>query len=180
MTFIICTNEESPMNVIQKPKKTQKGIELIRKIGAEGDRIFTTARARELAPEVGLKDAYLGEALYHLRRNGWIVPLRRGLYALSGWDPGVDQAHEFEVAMALVNPAAISHWSALHFHSLTEQVPRKVFVLTSTDASVPRVRKDSVKEGNIIADLAVEYWSRIYVLDPERKMVRILIRKDHA
>ena len=28
-------------------------------------------------------DAYVDEALYHLRRNDWIVPLRRGLYALS-------------------------------------------------------------------------------------------------
>lgn len=78
------------------------GIELLRLIAAEGDRIFSTQRARELAPEVGLKDSYLWEAVYHLRRNGWIVTLRRGLYALSASVPGVTPAHEFEVAMALV------------------------------------------------------------------------------
>ena len=43
--------------------------------------------------------------------------------------------------MALVSPAAISHWSALHHHGLTEQAPRKVFVLTTTETSVPRVRR---------------------------------------
>ena len=124
----------------EKLKKTQVGIELIRRIAAEGVRIFSTEQARELAHEVGLKKPYLLEALYHLRRNGWIVPLRRGLYALSASVPGVTPAHEFEVAMALVRPAAISHWSALHHHGLTEQTPRKIFMLTRTDASVPRVR----------------------------------------
>ncbi|MDP2599399.1 MAG: type IV toxin-antitoxin system AbiEi family antitoxin, partial [Deltaproteobacteria bacterium] len=49
-------------------------------------------------------------------------------------------AHEFDIAMALANPAAISHWSAMHHHSLTEQAPRKVFVLTTTQGSVPTLR----------------------------------------
>src|SRR5207249_11297873 len=38
-----------------------------------------------------------------------------------------------------VKPSAISDWSALSHHGLTEQVPRKVFVLT-TARSVPRAR----------------------------------------
>ena len=97
-------------------------------------------RAREMISRVGLKNSYLSESLYHLRRTGWIVSLRRGLYAISTSVPGVTPAHEFEIAMALADPAAISHWSALHYHGLTEQVPRKVFVLTTTEASVPRRR----------------------------------------
>lgn len=128
------------MSAEHRPKRSLVGIELVRLLAAEGDRVFSTDRARELAPQVGLKDTYLWEALYHLRRNGWIVSLRRGLYALSSTVPGVTPAHEFEIAMALVDPAAISHWSALHHHGLTEQAPRKVFVLTTTDASVPRAR----------------------------------------
>jgi predicted transcriptional regulator of viral defense system len=69
-----------------------------------------------------------------------VVRLRKGLYALSSTVPGVTPAHEFEIAMALVDPAAISHWSALHYHGLTEQAPRRVFVLTTTEVSVPRMR----------------------------------------
>ena len=53
---------------------------------------------------------------------------------------GFAAAHEFEIAMVLVDPAMISHWSALHHHGLTEQIPRNVFVLTTTDACVPRPR----------------------------------------
>ncbi len=129
------------MTVGTKPKQSLVGIELVRLLAHEGDRIFTTDRARQLAPRVGLKDTYLVEALYHLRRNNWIVSLRRGLYALSSMVPGVAIIHEFEVAAALVSPAMISHWSALHYHGLTEQIPRDVFVLTTTDAWTPRPRQ---------------------------------------
>jgi len=69
------------------------------------------------------------------------VRLRKGLYALSAAVPGVTSAHEFEIAMALARRAAISHWSALHHHGLTEQGPRKVFVLTTTDTPIPQARR---------------------------------------
>ena len=122
------------------PKRTLVGIELLRAMSREGDRIFTIDRARELAPRVGLRESYLLECLHHLRQNGWIVPLRRGLYALASSTPGISDVHEFEIAMSLVIPAAISHWSALHHHGLNEQIPRTVFVTTTTEASVPRKR----------------------------------------
>ncbi len=128
-------------------KQSLVGIELVRLLVYEGDRIFSTARARELAPRVGLKDAYLTEALYHLRQNGWIVSLRRGLYALAPTVPGNTPVHEFEIAMALAEPAAVSHWSALHHHGLTEQSPRMTFVLTTTNTSVPRRRGDKTGKG---------------------------------
>ncbi len=121
------------------------GVELVRKLNAEGDRIFTSDRARELAPAVGLSEGDLRQALHDLTRAGWLVRLRKGLYALSSTVPGVTPAHEFEIAMALVEPAAISHWSALHHHGLTEQIPREVFVLTTTETAVPRRRGDKPK-----------------------------------
>ena len=122
------------------------GVELVRKLAAEGDRIFTTARARELAPSVRLSGGYLCQVLHHLTRSGWLVRLRKGLYAVSSAVPGVSPAHEFEVAMSLVDPAAVSHWSALHHHGLTEQVPRKVFILTTTETTVPRARGAKAKK----------------------------------
>ena len=155
------------MLTYSKPKQSLVGIELVRLLTYEGDRIFSIGRARELAPRVGLKDAYLGEALYHLRRSGWIVPLHRGLYALSPTVPGTTPAHEFEIAMALVNPAAISHWSALHYHGLTEQTPRKVFVLTATGSSIPRMNRsgsNSPRDGCLVGDTTY----RFIQVKPER------------
>jgi predicted transcriptional regulator of viral defense system len=128
-------------NNTRRPKRSDVGVELVRTLSQEGLRVFSIERAREFAPRVGIKAAYLAEALYHLRQTGWIISLRRGLYAISPTVPGVPPAHEFEIATALVAPAAISHWSALHHHGLTEQTPRRVFVLTTTGTSVPRVRR---------------------------------------
>ena len=179
------------MNARQTIKTSPIGIELVRLLASQGDRVFSTDRARELAPGVGLKDSYLLEALYHLRRNGWIVSLRRGLYAISPTVPGVTPAHEFEIAMALIDPAAISHWSALHYHGLTEQVPRRVFVLTTTKSSVPRTRGPGVKHGPRgypVGDTIYQFvqvrperffgtekvWigeARVQITDPERTLV---------
>jgi len=173
---------------------TAAGIELVRRLAAEGDRVFSTQRARELAPAVGLSEGYLREALHHLARSGWLVRLRKGLYALSSCVPGVAPVHEFEIAMALVHPAAISHWSALHHHGLTQQAPRTVFVLTTTAASVPRMRGAKAKQdrnGYRVGDTSYRFvqvrperyfgvekiWvgeARITITDPERTLLDAL------
>jgi predicted transcriptional regulator of viral defense system len=83
------------------------GIELVRRLSAAGQRIFTAEQAAKIAPSVGISPGYLREALHHLARSGWIIRLHRGLYALSGSAPGVLSLHDFEVAMALQGiPAA--------------------------------------------------------------------------
>ncbi len=175
----------------QRPKQTWLGVELVRLLASEGDRIFSTERARELSPRIGLKDSYLRQVLHHLRRDGWIVGLRHGLYALSSTVPGVTPVHEFEIAMALVEPAAISHWSALHHHGLTEQVPRRVFILTTTSASIPQIRgsgRGQRRDGYPVGDMEYKFvqvrperffgiekvWvaeARVSVTDPERTLL---------
>lgn len=138
-----------------------------------------------------MSDNYLRQALHHLANAGWIVRLRKGLYAISSSVPGVLPAHEFEIAMAMAKPAAISHWSALHHHGLTEQVQRKVFVLTTTEASVPRARGSmAVKgpQGYLIGGTTYQFiqikperffgtehvWigeARVTITDPERTLL---------
>lgn len=114
-----------------------KGVELVRKLAEHGQFIFTTQQAKKMAPGVSLN--YLYQTLHYLELSGWIIRLKNGLYSLSSSIPGITPLHEFQIAMALVQPAAISHWSALSYHHLTEQVPRQVFVLT-TAKSLPRKR----------------------------------------
>ena len=179
---------------------TGPGIELVRSLAAEGDRVFSTRRARELAPEVGLSKGYFLEALHHLTRSGWLIRLRKGLYALSPSVPGVAPVHEFEIAMALVDPAAISHWSALHHHGLTEQAPNKVFVLTTTAASIPRSRGAKAKrsrDGYMVGHATYRFvqvrpqryfgvekvWvgeARVTVTDPERSLLDGLAMPQHC
>jgi predicted transcriptional regulator of viral defense system len=122
------------------------GIELIRRLSAEGERVFSTARARELARGLDISESYSRQLLHHLARSDLLVRLRKGLYAISSAFPGVSAAHEFEIAMHLVSPAAISHWSALSYHGLTDQVPGRVFVLTTAGGHAPRERDSGTQE----------------------------------
>ena len=79
------------------------------------------------------KDSYFCESLYHLRRNGWIDRIRRGLYSLSCTVYEVAPVHDFETAMNLASPAAISCWSAMNFYGFTDQIPGRVVVMSTTD-----------------------------------------------
>ena len=191
---------ECPMTAKRKAKNTQVGIELVRVLASEGERIFSTSRARELAPRVGLSNSYVVEALHHLRKNGWLVSLRRGLYAISPTVPGIAPAHEFEIAMALASPAAISHWSAMHRHGMTDQIPRRVFILTTTSTATPRDRRTVKTDKSIGYDVgATTYqfvqlkperyfgierlWigeSRIHITDPERTLLDGLARPQYC
>jgi predicted transcriptional regulator of viral defense system len=175
----------------EKITHTGTGVELIRRLAAEGHRIFSSQQAREFAPTVGISSGYLNQSLHYMTRAGWIVRLHKGLYAISSVIPGVAPAHEFEIAMSLVKPAAISHWSALHYHGLTEQVPRRVFVLTTTETSIPRIRSEKIKDvqkGYIAAGIAYQFvrvkaerffgtekiWideAKVTITDPERTLL---------
>lgn len=174
----------------QNLKHTTAGTELVRSLALEGRRIFTIKEAKEVAPAVGLSPGYLREALHHLYRTGWIMRIKKGVYALSGSVPGTTPLHEFEIAMALVHPAAISHWSALSYHGMTDQIPKRVFVLT-TARSVPRVRKKkrtTDEQGYTVGEIVYQFvktkperffgiedvWvneSRIKMTDPERTLI---------
>jgi predicted transcriptional regulator of viral defense system len=166
------------------------GVELVRKLSAEGFRIFTTDVAREAAPSVGLSPGYFLQAMHHLVRSGWLIRVKKGLYGLSGPVPGTTALHEFEIAMALVEPSAVSHWSAMSHHGLTDQVPRRVFVLT-TARSIPRARgkkKTGGETGYPVGETVYQFvhvkperffgieqvWvneSRVSITDPERTLL---------
>lgn len=175
---------------VKKLIHSVSGIDLVRRLANEGERIFTISRAKELASDVGLSESYVAQALFYLAQAGWVVRLRGGLYAISSTVPGVSPAHEFEIARALVEPAAISHWSALHYHGLTEQAPRKVFVLTTNETEIPRVRgtKKAVAGEYPIGDTFYRFiqvkpekffgiekvWvgeARVNITDPERTLL---------
>lgn len=171
------------------------GIALVRKLYSEGIRIFTTKQAREFAPVVGVSEEYLGVALHHLEKKGWLIRVRRGLYAIASLETGENPVHEFEIAMFLAKPAAIAYWSALNHHGLTEQIPRKVFVLTTMQSSVPRekVKGSNTQSGYTVDKVTYQFikvkpdrffgvekiWvgdARVSITDPERTLLDGLMK----
>ncbi len=70
---------------------------------------------------------------HSLIKKKWILPLKKGLYAIVPLDIGVEGAesfiiHEFVVASHLAKPYYIAYWSALNYHGLSDQIPKSTFI----------------------------------------------------
>jgi len=103
---------------------------LVRALSQEGKGLFTITDASRLL------GAGARKVVHRLARKKWVLPLKRGLYAIVPLDVGVEGAdafvvHNFVIASLLVEPYYIAYWSALNWHGLTEQIPRSTFVATT-------------------------------------------------
>jgi predicted transcriptional regulator of viral defense system len=118
-----------------------QGLQLVDALRAQGKRFFTTEDARRAADALTIPPATLSWLLTQLTRAGRLVHLRRGLHAIDDSRFGGAAPHPFAIATALVTPSAISHWSALAHHGLTEQIPQLVTASTTRDVVTPRMRR---------------------------------------
>jgi len=71
------------------------------------------------------------EILRRLKSEEVVRPVQAGKYLLLGFRPERVLSNPMFIATRVANPAYVSYWSALHFHGLTEQVPRTIFVATA-------------------------------------------------
>lgn len=113
---------------------------LLGALAEEGLAVFSTGDARSIADREGIPGDYLPGLLMEMARRGLITRLRRGLYAVSGSMFGGAPLNQLAVAVRLVTPSAISHLSALHYHGLTEQVPRMITAFTPKKVVTPGMR----------------------------------------
>jgi predicted transcriptional regulator of viral defense system len=124
-----------------------KGLNLLQVLADQGLFIFTVGEAKTAAAKIGISDNYLSQVLSHLSQAGWIIRLRRGLYAGTGSLPGGVQVHPFAVATRLVEPSAISHWSAMSHHGFTDQIPHIITAFTPQKVVTPTMRESNAKTG---------------------------------
>lgn len=170
------------------------GIALLDALLVGGQRIFTVEDARVLACSLGTREQAVPGLLHALTTSGWVRRLRNGLYVADETRRGGPAPHPFAIATALVQPSAISHWSALAYHGLTGQSPRLVTASTPRDVVTPRMRqhdRDPAQPASIweVDGLAVRYFrvrlehfwghdevwvdefSRVHITDRERAIV---------
>ena len=72
--------------------------------------------------------------LSRLEKKGWIERIEKGKYIVIplGAEKGKYTLNEFVLGAYLVDPCIISYWSALNYYGLTEQIPRTVFIQTTS------------------------------------------------
>jgi predicted transcriptional regulator of viral defense system len=124
-----------------------RGIELASSMARAGLYVFKTEDAVRLRPSE-VEPAVVPYLLKVLADAGWIIRLRRGLYAGTGRLPGGVDVPAFALATAMVAPSAISHLSALAYHELTDQIPRVVTASTPRKVVTPSMRKTGGQEEN--------------------------------
>lgn len=124
---------------------TQKNL-LLQNLLAQGLRVFTSSTVKNIASRLSISRGYANIILCNLTQEGWIKNIRKGLYAFTA-TTGIQPIHEFEIAMHLVKPAMISHYSAFYHHNLTDQVPRDVFISTVKGTHIPQLGEKDKQAG---------------------------------
>jgi predicted transcriptional regulator of viral defense system len=94
------------------------------------NKTFTTEDAQKIST---VKKGVLKVILSRLEKQGQIERIEKGKYMIIplGATKGKYTLNEFVLGTLLVEPCAISYWSALHYHGLTEQIPLTVFLQTT-------------------------------------------------
>lgn len=69
--------------------------------------------------------------LHQMEKSGLVARVERGKFLLLGLTPEKVLSNPLYIGCNLTTPAYVSFWSALHFHSFTEQVPHTVFLATT-------------------------------------------------
>jgi predicted transcriptional regulator of viral defense system len=176
--------------------KTQ-GSRLVRQLFLNGKRVFdmkdvVIAATLEKIPHIQLR-----KILSNLAKQGRISRLRRGLYVTVGMLPTENIIHPFVIATHLIQPSAISHWSALQYHGLIQKIPQIITASTLSKVVTPSMRHKDLdlnhKHTWQIADICYEYTnikkkhffgiekicldgnSQILITDKERTILDVLI-----
>ncbi len=112
-------------------------IEILKSMAKE-NQIFSFA---QIYQKTHIKKEMLWVILSRMEEKGFIERIEKGKYLIIplGSEKGKYTLHEFVIASYIVEPYAISYWSALHYYGLTEQIPTTVFVQTPARKKKSRI-----------------------------------------
>ena len=177
-----------------------QGIMLLERVVQKFGPIFTIEQIGSLAAELQIARPQLRWLLSALGRSGWLENLKRGTYAVKSPLFG-GEISPFAIAAALVEPIAISHWSALAQLGFTAQIPVMVQASTTRKVVTPEMRSGRAYRPRGRATwramgVEVEFiqiqprhffghqriwvsnWHRVAITDPERTALDLMARPD--
>jgi predicted transcriptional regulator of viral defense system len=104
---------------------------LISSLARENRNIFNVDDVKSIV------DGAAKKTINSLVRKKWLLPLKRGLYAIVPLDIGVRGAdsfavHNFVIGSKLVEPYYIGYWSALNYYGFSDQIPSTTFIATTS------------------------------------------------
>ena len=178
-----------------------EGMKLLESAVQELGPVFTLERLKLITEQQGLSTRHLRKLTSMLAASGWLEILKRGTYAVTRSPLFADEIHPFAIATALVQPAAVSHWSALAQHGFTTQMPIMVQASTPRKVVTPEMRKGQSHRprGRAVwqaLGMEIEFihvqqrqffghqtswinrWQQVAITDPERTVLDLIARPD--
>jgi len=128
--------------------------------------------------------------LSRLEKNGWIERIEKGKYIVIplGAEKGKYTLNEFVLGSYLVDPCIISYWTALNYYGFTEQIPRTVFIQTTSRKKHQEITIFGVpykiirmKEEKIFG--VKKAWfeeTQVHLTDREKTIIDCLDKPQHA
>jgi len=178
-------------------KKYKKESEEYKKGLTPRESLLISSLARKDKKIFGIEDARAviekdtNKIMSSLMRKKWVLPLKRGLYAIVPLDVGVKGAdsfilHNFVIASHLVEPYYIGYWTALNHYGYSEQIPRTTFIATTKtkmpleilNASYYFVRIEKKKFFGF-TEIEVEGW-KVNISSPEKTIADCLDHPEHS
>ena len=177
-----------------------QGLKLLESAAQKLGPIFTIRQLEPISDELQIKRTQLRSLLSLLVRSGWLETLKRGTYAVKSTLFG-SEISPFAIAAALVQPCAISHWSALAQHGFTTQIPTMVQASTPSKILTPEMRTGDAHSPRgravwRVIGIEVEFihvqprhffghqqlwandWQQVAITDPERTALDLIARSD--
>ncbi|MEI6290711.1 MAG: hypothetical protein WCP19_09785 [Chloroflexota bacterium] len=127
------------MNEIQTNYSASQGVRLLEKAINEYGPIFSLEQIASLPISQNKTKNQLLKLVSKLARSGWIEILKRGKYVVKS-PIYSSEIHPFAIANALLQPIAISHWSALAYHGFSTQNPVMTQASTTCNVITPEMR----------------------------------------
>jgi predicted transcriptional regulator of viral defense system len=177
-----------------------KGLELLELAVQEFGPIFTLDQLKPIAMKQQISDTHLRVLISSLASADWIDIIKRGTYVVNS-PLYSGEISPFAIAAALIQPIAISHWSACSHHGFSTQSPKMVQASTPKKIVTPEMRKGKAHSprGRAVwqayeldfefihvkrklfwgfEKLWVSSWHQVEITDPERTALDLIARPD--
>lgn len=121
--------------------------------------------------DVSARNAY--RILTGMAEKGLVTRIARGKYILS---ETYETRDSYEIATHLEPASYLGFWSALHFHGLTEQVPRTIFVAVTKQKRPVEIQGQSVRFVRVAPETFFGYdrYGQVVASDPEKTLLDCL------
>jgi predicted transcriptional regulator of viral defense system len=188
------------MTPVNSGYSQSRGLKLLESAVREFGPIITLEQLKPIARMQQLSDTHLRFLISSLASGNWIEIIKRGTYLVKSPLYG-GEIHPFAIADALIQPMAISHWSACAHHGFTTQSPTIVQASSPKKVITPEMRSGRAHSprGRAIWQvyglefefihvsqklfwgferLWVNLWHQVNITDMERTALDLIARPD--